>query len=99
MKCIHHLSTINLFISLIYLKHNYLKKKDLFIWKKENTRVHGHTHAQWAGRSREREKISTQSAEPNVGLDLLTLRSQPKLKPRVRHLTDCDTRCPKHINF
>lgn len=29
--------------------------------------------------------------EPNVGLDLSTLRLQPEPKPRVRCLSDCTT--------
>ena len=37
---------------------------------------------------------SVLSAEPDVGLDLVTLRSPPELKPRVRHLTNCTTQVP-----
>ena len=48
-----------------------------------------------AGRVRERERESEAdsalSKEPIMGPNLKTLRSQPKLKPRVRHSTDCTT--------
>ena len=41
------------------------------------------------GRRRERESQadSLPSVEPDRGLDLMTLRSSPELKSRVRHLT------------
>ena len=39
-------------------------------------------------RERESQADSMLGAEPHVGLNLVTLRSRPKLKPRVRCLTD-----------
>lgn len=43
---------------------------------------------------------STLSMEPKVGLDLMTLRSRPELKRRVRHLPSCaltlSQGCPRH---
>lgn len=36
---------------------------------------------------KESQSASTLSAEPDVGLDLTTLRSWPKPKPRIGHLT------------
>lgn len=39
------------------------------------------------------------SAQSDTGLDPMTLRSQPKLKPRVRHLTDCATKVPPSFFF
>ena len=41
----------------------------------------------------------TRSLEPNVGLDLTTLGSQPEPKPRVGHLIDCATRCPINVYY
>ena len=40
---------------------------------------------------------STLSLEPNVGLDLMTLRPWPEPKPRVGHLTDWAPRCPTSL--
>ena len=38
------------------------------------------------------------SMVPNLGLDLMTLRSWPRLKSRVGHLTDWATQEPLKIN-
>ena len=40
---------------------------------------------------------STLSSEANAELNLMTLRSQPELKPRVRCLTDCATQVPLYV--
>ena len=45
-------------------------------------------------RERESQADSMLSAEPKVRLDPRTTRSQPELKPRVRHLIDCTTQAP-----
>lgn len=37
----------------------------------------------------------TAEPEPEVGLDLMTLRSGPEPRPRVRGLTDCITQAPR----
>ena len=42
---------------------------------------------------------STLIMEPEAELDLMTLRSQPELKPRVGCLTDVPPRCPKNRAF
>ena len=49
-----------------------------------------HMHEQEGQRKRERESQadSILSMEPNIVLDLTTLKSQPELKPRVGHLTN-----------
>ena len=62
-------------------------KKDLF--QREREREHG-------GRGRGRENLNQTllSAEPDSGLDPMTLRSGPELKPRVRCLTNCATQAP-----
>ena len=36
------------------------------------------------------------STEPQAGLHLTTLRSQPEPKPRAGRLTDCVTQAPQH---
>ena len=46
-------------------------------------------------RERESEADFILSAEPNVGLDLMTLRSPPEWKPRVGCLTNCATQVPQ----
>ena len=54
-------------------------------------RVSESKHSQGRGRERrERESQagSTPSTEPDVGLDLTTMRSWPEPKSRVRHLTN-----------
>ena len=54
------------------------------------------------GAEGEREKISSRlhtHVEPDTGLNLMTLRSQPELKPRVGHSTECTTQVPhRHFN-
>ena len=49
-------------------------------------------HAWGGGGQREREKENPKQtvlgAEPDAGLDPLTLRAGPELKPRVRRSTD-----------
>jgi len=71
--------------------------KDLFIYWRETESTHRR-----AGERGDREKEtwadSMLSAEPDTGLDLTTLRSRPKLKPRVRHSTDCATQGPPHTH-
>ena len=47
------------------------------------------------GRGRETSVDSALSVEPNVGLDLMTPRSQCELKPRVRHSTNCAMQVPR----
>ena len=52
---------------------------------------------EWEGqeeREKEPEADSTLTMEPNTGLDLMTLKSWPELKPRVRSLTNCATQVP-----
>ena len=49
------------------------------------------------GRSREAQAGSTLSPEPNMGLDLMTLRSWRKRKSRVGCLTDRATQAPQLI--
>ena len=39
-------------------------------------------------RGRDSQPHSLLSVDPDVGLNLITLRSRPELKPRVRHPTD-----------
>ena len=59
----------------------------------EEEREHAHRgRGEGRGRRRENPKQipdSKLSVEPHPGLDPMTLRSRPELKPRVRHLTDC----------
>jgi len=66
----------------------------LFIWERERererTRVHELGEAEGEG-ERESQADSTLSAEPDVGLDLMTLRSWPELKSRVGRSTDWAT--------
>ena len=45
-------------------------------------------------RERKSQADSLLSLEPDVGLHLRTLRSQPEPKPRGRHLTDYATQAP-----
>jgi len=71
-------STIHLFILFFFL--------DLFIfWERESA-----WEWVWEGGEGERESQTDAllSMEPNVGLDLMTLRSWPELKSKVRHLTN-----------
>ena len=74
---------INDFINLFII---YLLKR--FIWERD--------HEQEGQREREREiqADSMLSAEPDMGLDLKTLRSGPELKSRVGHLTHWATKAP-----
>ena len=52
-------------------------------------KIDGEREHEQGGRSRRRGTAdSTLSMEPNVGLDPMTMRSGPELKPRVGHLTD-----------
>jgi len=53
------------------------------------------------GRERERqsEVDSTLSAEPDVGLDPMTLRSKSELKPRFGCSIDCATQMPQGPQF
>ena len=46
----------------------------------------------------ERLKQTAQSMETDALLDLRTLRSQPEVKRRVHHLTNCATQAP-HSTF
>ena len=39
------------------------------------------------------------NVEPNVGLELMTLRSRPELKSRAKHLTDWATQVPQDLLF
>ena len=39
------------------------------------------------------------SAEPNVWLELMNLRSRPELRSRIRHLTDPATQAPLKMLF
>ena len=53
--------------------------------------------AQGGGAEEEGEQVLSRlllSTEPKVGLDLITLRSQPELKPRVRCSTNCTIQAP-----
>ena len=51
-------------------------------------------------KERETQADSALSTEPNSGLNLRTLRSQPELKPRVRCLTNSATQVPsKQFEF
>ena len=45
-------------------------------------------------RERESQADSVLSTEPDAGLDLISLRSQPELKPRVGQST-APPKCPK----
>ena len=56
-----------------HLHFLYIFKKDLFIWE---------SWGKWQ-RERESQANSTLRTEPNVGLDLMTLRTQPEPKPSV----------------
>ena len=47
------------------------------------------------GRGRESQVDLTLSMEPDMGLDFMTLRSQPESKPRVGCLTDYTTQYPR----
>lgn len=40
---------------------------------------------------------SMPSIEPNVGLEVMTLRSRPKLRSRVGGLTNCATQAPLNV--
>lgn len=74
---------------------------DRSIYLSEREHVHVLTHTSMGGgRSKGRGERETQadsllSVEPNVGLDLVTLRSQPALKSRVTRLIDCATQTPQ----
>ena len=60
------------------------------------------TQAVSHGVGRGRETVSSNfplCVEPNMGLNLMTLRSQPGLKPRVEHLTECATQAPLNKVF
>ena len=57
-------------------------KTDLFILERVRAQRGGHSE-----REREFQADATLSIEPDTGLNLMTLRSRPELKPRVRSLT------------
>ena len=63
--------------------------KDWFEKERENRRE--------GQRERESQADSTLNIEPNLELIPMTLRSQPKLKPRVGCLTDWTTQAPQLI--
>ena len=67
--------------------------KDLFIFEKESG---GKGQKE---REKESQVDSTPSAEPGVGLNLMTSRSQSELKPRVRHSTNWSTYVPIHCSI
>ena len=70
-----------------------MKYKKVFFWGGVRER-----EVSWAGRGirRGRERIiSRLHAQPNMGLKLMTLRSWPKLKSRVRCLTYWATQTPQ----
>ena len=46
------------------------------------------------GRGKESQVDSKLSMQPDAGLDLTILKSGPKPKTRVGHLTDCATQVP-----
>ena len=54
----------------------------------------------WArGRGKEPLVASALSLEPDTGLELMTLRSWPKLQPRVGHLATWATQAPLPNTF
>ena len=54
-----------------------------------------HTSRRGRWKEGETQADAPLSAEPHAGPDPTTLRSQPELKSRVRHLTDCTTQVPQ----
>ena len=61
--------------------------RKIYLFKRERGSKH-----KWEGqRKREKESLadSTLSREPNAGLDPMTLRPLPELKPGVRCSTSC----------
>ena len=48
---------------------------------------------------RESESVFIPSAQPDMGLDFMTLRSRPEPKSRVRCLTDGATQVPLNQEF
>ena len=73
-----------------------------FLRERESEWVHAHGGGQCC-RGRRGEKIlirlHTVSMEPEVGLDLTTMRSWPEPKSRVGHLTDWATQVPQSSDF
>ena len=59
--------------------------------------IYIYLRVQAGGAEGERFKQITLSMEPNVGLDLTTLRSLPELIPRVRCLMDYTTQASFNI--
>ena len=70
-------------------------KKIIYLREREK----GHEWKEQKERERDSQADSMLSAEPDPGLDLMTLRSWPKLKPRVRYLTNCTTQAPLIWSF
>ena len=73
----------------------------LFLFEKEEWRLHMHMHTGGRRAEEEGEKESQVgsmfSAEPNMGLDPTTPRSQPELKSRVWHSTNWTTQTPLYF--
>ena len=67
--------------------------KDLFIYLRERESM-----SRRGERETESQADSALSTEPDVGLDLMTLRSRPEPKARVRCLT-VPPKCPNPQNF
>ena len=72
---------------LLWSQNNYYHYflKDLFIERE-------HKQKRQKKRERESQDNSVLSVEPNEGLDLTTLRSQPEPKPRVQCPANCATK-------
>ena len=51
-------------------------------------RAHARESEEEGQRERESQADSMLSVKPSAGLNLMTLRSQPELKPRLGRLTD-----------
>ena len=62
-------------------------------WERKKEREHEGRGGK-VQRERESQADSILSAEPDAGLNLMTLRSWPEPKPRVGRLTDCVTQVP-----
>ena len=62
----------------------------LYFWLRESERESKRKQKRERDGEAERESQadSIPGTEPDAGLDLTTLRSQPEPKPRVRHSTD-----------
>ena len=71
----------------------------LFIWERVRARAHARESEEEGQRERESQADSMLSVKPSAGLNLMTLRSQPELKPRLGRLTDWTVQVPPVLFF